>query len=346
MKGGIALELISIIVPVYNVENEVSRCIESILAQKYTNIEVILVNDGSSDKSAEICEQYEKMDSRVHLINKENGGVSSARNKGLEKANGSWICFVDSDDYVSDDYITNFTNSLGYTYADIVCCGVVEKKGYDEKNVLHNIGMESSVVVNNITDFICTLIDNKEHSNKGINAQLLGYPVSKLYKRSVIKDIAFNEKIRIREDALFNIEAFSRAKKIAVNSHVGYYYVIREDSAMGRYYENYLQEVISYLTYVQKLWQELKLPIDSYYVGVLYAYMMWLKLSVFHPKSDKNIKEKTTIIRESFAVTCWKEAFHNVDEKDLPLHYKLLYFCYRNKWVKGICLLFYISRLR
>ncbi len=96
---------VSVVVPIYNVEKYLPKCIESIQMQTYNNLEIILVNDGSTDSCLKICEKYKKLDKRVIIINKENGGLSDARNFGIEKATGKWITFIDSDDYVEKDYI-------------------------------------------------------------------------------------------------------------------------------------------------------------------------------------------------------------------------------------------------
>ena len=98
-------ELLSIIVPVYNSEKYVSVCIESILKQTYQNIEVILVDDGSTDESGKVCDEFEQADHRVRVFHKKNGGVSSARNLGIEKCRGRYVTFIDSDDFVSEDFI-------------------------------------------------------------------------------------------------------------------------------------------------------------------------------------------------------------------------------------------------
>ena len=99
-------EKISVIVPVYNVEKYIGECIKSIINQDYENIEIILVDDGSNDKSGEICDEYTLKDKRVKVIHKENGGVSSARNRGIESSTGEYIAFVDGDDYVTKDYVS------------------------------------------------------------------------------------------------------------------------------------------------------------------------------------------------------------------------------------------------
>ena len=103
---------VSIIVPVYNVEKYLQRCIESILTQTETDFELLLIDDGSKDKSGLICDEYAQKDKRVNVIHKENGGVSSARNLGIEKANGEWMCFIDADDYVRQDFLSDIQQYL------------------------------------------------------------------------------------------------------------------------------------------------------------------------------------------------------------------------------------------
>lgn len=113
---------ISIIVPVYNVEQYLPHCIDSILVQSFTDFELLLIDDGSKDKSGEICDEYVEKDSRVKVFHKENGGVSSARNVGIEASNGEWICFVDSDDYVKTEWLENYAQ---YTDSDLQIQGYV-----------------------------------------------------------------------------------------------------------------------------------------------------------------------------------------------------------------------------
>ena len=107
---------VSIIVPVYNVEKYLQRCIESILTQTETDLELLLIDDGSKDKSGLICDEYAQKDERVNVIHKENGGVSSARNLGIEKANGEWMCFIDADDYVRLDFLSNIQQYLFHNF--------------------------------------------------------------------------------------------------------------------------------------------------------------------------------------------------------------------------------------
>lgn len=117
------LDKISIIVPVYNVEQYITRCIESITSQTYRNIEILLIDDGSTDNSGNICDEYQKKDSRVMTFHKTNGGLSDARNYGIKHASGQYLCFVDSDDYISKHMVEILYNNLIKYSADISACG-------------------------------------------------------------------------------------------------------------------------------------------------------------------------------------------------------------------------------
>ena len=116
-------DLVSIIIPVYNTEKYLSKCLESVINQTYKNLEIILINDGSTDKSKEICESFAKKDKRIQILNKENSGVSSARNHGMRLAKGQYIAFIDGDDYAEENYIEELLKNLKQTESDCVLCG-------------------------------------------------------------------------------------------------------------------------------------------------------------------------------------------------------------------------------
>ena len=132
---------ISIIIPIYNVENYLEKCIESALNQTYKNLEIILVNDGSKDKSLDICRKYEFIDNRIILIDKPNAGVWLARYDGIKKATGSYISFMDSDDYIEKDYIEKLYSKAQENDYDIVVCGF--KRIEDETGKVFSLEMNS-----------------------------------------------------------------------------------------------------------------------------------------------------------------------------------------------------------
>jgi len=141
-------ELISVIVPIYNVEDYLDDCIKSILNQTYENIELILINDGSTDNCEAICKKYEKNDKRVKYYFKENGGLSSARNYGIEKSNGKYYMFIDSDDYIDSDMVEKLYDAIVKNKVDIACCG----KYLEYKN--------ETILVNSKGDFFCDNIES------------------------------------------------------------------------------------------------------------------------------------------------------------------------------------------
>lgn len=199
---------ISIIVPVYNAERYLRRCVDSILGQTFTDFEVLLIDDGSKDHSGAICDEYAQQDDRVRVWHKENGGVSSARNVGLDNARGEWVTFVDSDDWVQKDWLATFaTNMNGY---DVVVTGFYFVT--PDKILPFTMNCHS----NNPAQVADSL--NKERN--------FGFLWCKCFKRSLIDSnhLRFNEKLSFLEDEDFVCKYWAKSKKIIVVNHVAYNY--------------------------------------------------------------------------------------------------------------------------
>lgn len=212
------LPLVSIVVPIYNVEKYLAKCIDSILSQTYRNVELILVDDGSIDLSGRICDDYAKKDVRVKVYHKKNGGVSSARNFGIGVAQGEYIAFVDSDDWVGKDYLENF--QLGKIKSDFYISGAlydIDGAVYSEKKY----SRQYVVGVNGIAKafFSQNLKDN-------------GYPWGKLFCLSVIREnnIWFDENLTINEDHIFIFEYFSHVHTLYVTDTADYHYLVVDNS--------------------------------------------------------------------------------------------------------------------
>jgi glycosyltransferase involved in cell wall biosynthesis len=212
--------LISVIVPTYNAEKTIERCINSLTLQSYSNIEIIVVNDGSTDSTGILLEQLAHRDERIRLIHKENGGVSSARNVGLDNAQGEYITFVDSDDWVEIDFLQHMYDMLKRTNADIAAVNlqpIYYGSVYHQKYSL--IKKEEYV-----TDF-------SEILQQCANMETYTCCVaSKLIRNSVIGDIRFNH-LRYAEDAYFNRRVFQNAHGIVKMTYNEYNYNIHEESA-------------------------------------------------------------------------------------------------------------------
>lgn len=215
-----SVEKISIIVPVYNVENYLAKCVESILNQTYKNIEVILVNDGSKDTSGDICDYYAKKDNRVKVIHIDNGGVSNARNTGLNIASGKYVGFVDSDDYIKIDMYENLYKLLVKNKADIAEIDFILT---NEAEFSRKIRKSYELILSKKNAIKYFLIGNSVGNNV----------VNKLFTRESIRNIRFLNKA-VGEDMYFVYQAIENVEKIVVNTkYAGYYYIIRENSAMN-----------------------------------------------------------------------------------------------------------------
>ncbi len=235
-------KLISIIVPVYNVKAYLDRCIISLINQTYKNLEIILVDDGSKDGSGAICDKYASEDSRIKVIHKQNGGVSSARNLGLDIATGEYIGFIDSDDYVETGMYEALYNVAVSENADMTMTGFTQVR----------VGGNSQI---NEVDFsIDWSKENiiKNYFKQGIVKEIMYSPCNKLYKKSLINDLRFSEKYRMGEDILFIFQCVERANKFSCVKGVFYNYVMRENSAMTSSFSKKRLDYIYAIKEIQK----------------------------------------------------------------------------------------------
>lgn len=219
-------DLISIIVPVYNVEKKVDKCIKSILQQTYTNLEIILINDGSTDDSGKICEEYSKQYEKIKYIDNRNEGVSKSRNIGIENALGKYICFVDSDDFIDKTYIEKLYNNTSNRVLSI--CNFTK---FCDENIKENVIHQKTKVESY----------NKNEFLKLYKMKLINAPWAKLYDRDVIykKNIRFDEELSLGEDLLFNLTYLKEIEKINLISDSLYYYRQgTKNSLSNKYYEN------------------------------------------------------------------------------------------------------------
>lgn len=210
---------VSIVIPVFNTKNYLEKCVNSVLSQTYNNIEVILVDDGSTDSSAEICDRFCEKDSRVVVIHKENGGQSEARNIGIDIATGEYITFVDSDDYITKDYI-DFLLSL-----------ILENDA--EISIASFYYVVSNKKINNETNELAVM-----RPEVAIRRMLLddGFdmgPWAKMYKTDFFRKIKFPVG-KFFEDSLTTYQIFAESNKIAFGSKAIYYYVNHEDSTVNQ----------------------------------------------------------------------------------------------------------------
>lgn len=215
--------LISVIVPIYNVENYLERCIQSIINQTYKNLEIILVDDGSPDNCPRICDDYAEKDSRVRVIHKANGGLSDARNAGTVVALGELVAYIDSDDWVEPEMLEDMYTRMQKDGSDIVASGV---NWVDDNGAL--LRVESSE-----TDCI---LDKTQSMNELLSDRKFKQHVwNKLYKLSLIRNIPF-EKGKYHEDVFWSYQVVGVADRVSVMTKSYYNYVQRANSIMGEEY--------------------------------------------------------------------------------------------------------------
>ena len=212
------LELISIIVPIYNVATYLVRCIESLINQTYKNIEIILINDGSTDNSLDLCEKYKYIDKRIIVVDKENGGLSDARNVGLDVCKGDYVAFVDSDDYVEESYLEKLYEAIKMTDSDIAICSfsLVNENGKLRKK-------------EKMPNYTC--VDGRYILSKVLSKTGYKYVVAwnKLYKREIFENLRFPIG-KYYEDEYINYRIFYEKKRIALVPLSLYNYVLRSGS--------------------------------------------------------------------------------------------------------------------
>ncbi len=219
---------ISVIVPVYNTEQYLPRCLDSILSQSFTDFELLLIDDGSSDGSGLICDSYAEKDHRIRVFHKENGGVSSARNMGLDEAKGEWVYFVDSDDELLHDGLQVLFDNTNKE-VDVVLAGFEEVS-------------EEGVISPGVKDRIVLRLNKKQslmsvYQGYGFYYFYLGYMCLRMFRNSIIKQrrLRFDNSIAVKEDTLFTVQYLCESNGITqMTTTPVYKYWLREDSAMGK----------------------------------------------------------------------------------------------------------------
>lgn len=272
-------EKVSIILPVYNREDTVRNTIDSVIQQTYKNFELIIINDGSKDNSRAICSEYEQKDSRIKLINKENGGPSQARNFGLEIANGKYLMFIDSDDKYKADMIEKMVTAIERRNSDIVVCNFNNRCNIKE---FYNQTLEKGMEILQI-NYLFNILWNK------------------IYILDIIKqnNIKFFEKIERGEDYRFNVDYFRYINKITYIPESLYIYNAQIDSLTKKTRKDEFELSISNLEYNISMLIEKKRKINDY---LKEQYFKISKESIFSliklKKSNTQIKEKIKNIRK------------------------------------------------
>lgn len=307
--------VVSVIVPVYRAEQYIDRCVRSIINQTEKNIEIWLIDDGSPDKCGSLCDTFAQLDSRIHVIHKENAGVSAARNDGIKYASGKYIAFVDSDDYIEPNMLSLLINAAEQAEAEIAICGYYVEQVHTQKVAdlcCHDGNYDKAAAKQLLSKFF------------GKNYTGLASMGNKLYLRSFLnfQHIQVDESLQRAEDFWFNFEAIGHSSLISVVSTPLYHYVQNEESVMHCYRETQFADWTHnrkrLLEYANK--HNIALDYSDFYYNYIYNTIIFMRDLV------KNNKMETCkiIMQNSFFRQAIK---YNIN---VPLHIKSVVFCIKH----------------
>ncbi len=290
-------DLISIIVPAYNVAPFIKRCINSITAQTYQNLEIIIVNDGSTDHTPEIISQLQQSDPRIQIINQQNFGVSTARNTGVKNASGNWLAFVDADDTIEKDFCQKMLSHAISERVDYVCSGYC--RIFPRHTEVYNVSHNQKVLTT--SQFIKLLLSPQAG---------YGFVHMKLIKTKIAKTVAFDQSLKVGEDTLYNIQLVSRIKKIAILEEPLYNYFVNQNSVVKKWDQNYIDK---YLFALQKTHNYLLQSFGRQYLQASYNYISYHVFLILvnyccHPNNKHHFSSIRTIYKDSFLRTAIKKS--------------------------------------
>lgn len=301
-------DLVTVIVPVYQVKEYLAKCIESILEQTYSNIEVILIDDGSNDGSEKICDNFANIDSRVNVIHQKNKGVSATRNIGLENSNGKYICFIDADDYIDEKYISELYKMCKENEADISICGV--------SNIENN-------KIKNSSNGVKKIYEPKEAIQEVFEEKYFNCVIwAKMFRKEMFDLYRFNPNTSISEDLEIIYKIFAQANKIAVNTkeHL-YFYLVRENSALHSKYTPQYEKTLDVIERAMSIFQdqdELMYSIIRKYISASYNCM---KKSMMDNQYNKELRKR--IIK---TLGCYKKNIKKINSKNIKVKFYLILY--------------------
>ncbi len=330
---------ISVIIPVYNVEAYIHQCIDSIINQTYQNLEIIVVDDGSPDNCGAICDEYAKKDNRIVVFHKENGGVNSARNLGIQNATGEWIAFVDSDDWCELDYYENFVNEIGDTYPDVFqACGFMYE--YPDDKCKYEYNFNENYKANDKTGIEKLMMDITR----------IGLPWDKLYRRKFIVEnhLLFDTSCKALDDHLFNFQVYDCARTVAGSVFAGYHYrQIEMSITKGFNQKKSVQcyEAISKLqNYIcqHNLHENLKAAMHT---DAIIAVIISLNCYYFHPGNNHSYREIANEIKKMKELPYYHEAiWSDCNNRYLTFKQRIFKYTLRLPWIWPVKILHSLNK--
>lgn len=318
---------ISVIIPVYNAEAYLGKCLQSLCAQTFADFEVWLIDDGSQDLSGSICDQLSSRDPRFHVLHKKNGGVSSARNAGLENAKGDWICFVDADDSVEPNYLQTLHQAAKQPDASLIIQGF-QTIYPDNKTQMRTFENHS------YTSKDLYVLFQEHHINR------CGFPFGKLYSNPIIQRyrLRFDEQIHYAEDVMFMLNYMCHISSVQTITGASYQYYIRNNSSLSQRIFSFESEYRCYETYgklMQTLSHRFQLPEAALIAvnNVISEYLVRRAIGALYQQATRKKKqERLSLLRSlsteqiQFLQTYYRDCgwFHKVTVHLLSKHYYYL----------------------
>lgn len=327
--------LLSIIIPCYNVEKFVQKCTESILLQNGFDFEIILVNDGSKDKTLDILENLVEKDHRIKVINQENQGLSGARNTGIENAKGDYIMFVDADDWLEPN--TFEVISENFNQEDLFCFSY--NRVFDKKILPRKLNIEGTFDANFIQRRIIGLLDNELADPSQTDSLVTAW--GKIYKTKIIKDnnVKFIDTKEIgTEDALFNIQYLEFAEKVKIIDVSLYNYLKNNFESLTKLYKPHLFN--QWKNLYAKIFEWIKYKDTDFKKALNNRIALSLiGLSLNETFSEKSFSEKKQKISEILHDNVYQKAYQDLTLKYFPIHWKLFFYFAKTKNASGIVIL-------
>lgn len=297
------METISVILPIYNVEKYLTHCLDSLLAQTYTNLEIILVNDGSKDNSLEICKSYAKKDSRFVVIDQANQGVSIARNTGIEAATGEYIAFIDPDDWVEPEMYASMLARIKKYESPICLCNYYKDTKLRSHSKLFRFDKEVLQKDEIIEELVNNMIGMPDLLPKYV--YVMGSVWRGLFNRTFLNEnkLRFVPKLTIMEDLVFMVQALLKCSQVGIDQGVWYHYVQRGTSALHSYNGHLWEDQLVVYQLLEKSIKEAHLEslemrnrLDMRYIGM---FLMAIKNEAYI-KKDGDLKDTLSNIKDLF----------------------------------------------
>ncbi len=339
---------ISIIVPVFNTEKQLDRCIKSLINQTYEKIEIILIDDGSTDKSLDRCLFFKQQDSRIYCFHQENSGVSSARNRGIEEAKGDFIAFVDSDDWIDSNVCETFFDAYQKNNCDLFCYSAVYHQA--KKNMVTFLFGDDIDLMNENQkkELHCKVMTpNAPWYSCNVSTRFTGSACGKFYKASVLKQnlLVFSTQTIISEDCLFNIYAIDYFERICFSKQVFYHYQISSNSAQNRYRPNSDRNFSVVIKRIQKWLKDTNKDqhfIDS--ANCLFVHYLFgiLKEDIFHRDNRLSWINRKNLLNQVLKMPEYSVALQSINRNYFSFPEKMLISLLKNRCINTIRLLFYV----